>query len=862
MPRSWIFPLAVVLLGLVAALFLWPEKVSPPVQALESLAQVDDSSPLETAPVDPAPAAKQPPPASERVELATTDAEVDVAPSALQPQYEGDDGFTLRVIDAITRQPIPGADVYIKETPEFYRQLRLQQHNTAARTLIKLLPLIGKHYQADSSGIVRLAPLAKDFVAMATKGNLLGSKNWIPITSNTADILMRVNRPFTIHVVRANGVPVEGAPVTVQSEVNGYSSTRRFLRTDDQGSTTFDGLCTLINSSRGVQTFYAKLDVPNRTSELSQQQRVKLTDSIFKTGSVTLTMPPIGGVRISILDPQGNLSTESGVVELNLKESVDGSPTAITLSEAVVNGIAEFPYIGLGTALTAEYHPPNGRNSESISLAGPLQAGEWVETSIRTTDWPVYTGILLSPDGDPISDSNFDLKIEFQYQNGPHESRGQFHTDASGKFSCEASPPLPSATPLSQRAIFSAEWKEFGKCDATLSLPDQPLPGENPIGEVTLQALPIVLSGRIIDEQDLAIAAAKIEVFCNPPSAAGSMNLGRIQTYTAESKPDGTFIIQGRVVENSSCFVIVDADGYESFRQDFSPGLVDVDFRLGKAGVLLGSVLLDQGIPHDQLSLTMKRAQRNASIRLHPSEDPGLFNFRFEGNTDIPYTFLIDSRWDENFFTLEGIILSPNAATRPPKLQPVDLRGRFHQLKVFVQNEEGQRIDAGLSIVEENRTRSTSMNAGAITLLLATPVKSITLGATGYISKTILDPGPEVTVTLERALEVLVQLPPEFLQYRGMNLSLRVISKKTQEPLPSKPFDSFGKSTLFVPGTGEYEISLLILKHRRGGFFSEANFLKLGSHNIERTGQTLTLAVDQAALDKVVDLVDLVEQGD
>jgi hypothetical protein len=840
--------LAVVLLGLVAALFLWPEKISPPIQATESLAPAENSSPPETAKVDPAPAANS---ASERIELATTDAEVDVPPSALEPQYEGDDGFTLRVIDAITRQPVPGADVYIKDQREFYRQLRLRPRNSPDRVRIRLLPLIGRHFQTDDSGVVRLPPMSLRSLAMATKGNLIGLNDSIQKDADAADLFMRANQLLTVHVVRTNGEPVEGAVVTIQTEARSYANTRASQATDALGSASFEGLCTLVNPNYGTQKFFARLEVPIHLTAGIELQRQEFTEQLFEPTELTFTLPPSGGVRIAILDSQGLASSDPGVVQLHLEGSVRGSPTDMTLTAEVLNGVAEFPYVGLGTALTAEYRASNRSNSDSISLAGPQTAGAWVEATIVATDWPVLVGVLLDSDGKPLADTDFDVRLEFQYQDSGYSTGGRSHTDEFGKFSYELPRIRLTETLLSRRCIFSILQVGLSKLEAVQQISNELQPGKNDLGEITLLAAPILLSGRVLDWEDRPISGAAVTLACEPPESSGIL-LG--QDFQVSSDLNGAFLIQGKARENSLSYVKIQAEGFQSLRQDISLGQQGLEFRLGLAGQLLGSVRIDENIDFSLLSFRMNKSHREEIIRLRPSADPTLFNLQFEGDPESLYTLNVTSNLYEDFLTLKNISLPQGGELRPPELQPLDLRGLIHQVKIVAQNERGQWLDATLAITDDQGTRSTNMNGGAVTLISPMPIHEITLSATGYLSKTIVNPAPELTVTLERAVEVVVQLPLEFLHYRGMKISLRVTSKDSQASLPSRPFDPSGKSTLFVPETGVYEISLLVLKQE--GFYSESNFLRLGSHNIERTGQLITLAVDQSALDKVVDLVD------
>jgi hypothetical protein len=849
--------LAVVLLGLVAALFLWPEKVSTPVQANELRDPIVVADLAETATVDPARETSQVSPASERVELATTDSEVDVSPSAFEPQYEGEGGFTLRVLDAITRKPIPGADVYIKDQTEFYRQLRQLPRNSPERTLVNLLPLIGKHYQANAAGEVRLAALTEVSLAMATKGDFLGLEDWIRVKPDAANILMRVNRPFTINVVQADGEPVAGAPVTVQSEVEFFASTRAYRHTNAQGSASFGGLCTMIDSSRGVQTFFARLEVPVLLTAQTEMQRVNVTDQIFEAGIVTLSMPPTGGVRISILDPEGNPSTESGIVNLNLEERENGPPGGISPTVEVVNGVAEFPYVGLGTSLTAEYRPQNVSNSDSISFPGPAEAGVWIETSITLTDWPTFTGVLLNPEGDPLSELDFDLKIKYRYQDGDYQDGVRFRTDEQGYFRCEIPQAFPSRILLSQQVVFSAEYGQFGECEATLDLPPKPQPGENPLGEIQLQATPVLLAGRVLDMENNPIHGAELMIYCSPPRSSGLMNLGRNQKFRAQCNAEGNFVIQGKVEENSSSFVTVNATGYNSFRQDISLGQVDVDFHLGKAGVLLGSILLDEGIDSAKLSISMKRRLQQDTIRLSPTAKPNLFQFRYEGNCDTPYVFRVDENSlvsilnGEGLFVLEGVLLPQGGEIRPPELQPLDLRGRIKQYKFIVQDREGQRIDATLSLKSERGSSSTSINRGAATLISSVPITEIAVSAPGFISQTIVDPGPEQTITLEKAMKAEVQLPTQYLHYRGMEIDLQVKSEQNQTLLRTGPFDSTGHTDLYFPAPGSYQFSLRVSKME--GNFGTSKSLNIGDIDLEHAGQVIELSVDQTALDQIVD---------
>jgi hypothetical protein len=857
MPRSKLFPLAIVLLGVVAALIFWPEKDSILVEASEDNVIVAEEASSDLGLATATPDAKVAAIANESNRIEGLASATESNSKAIHPQYEGEDAITITAIDGITHQSMGDAAIYILSVEEWRKERSKLRRNNHARTRVALLHKFGTRFQTDANGVLRIQPPAGSYFASAVKGDYVGIVSQYSDFLNDVEISLRLDRAITARVIDAAGEAVAGVLVAIQSTAGSYVHNRGSQRTNAQGATTFRDLCTLIDPKQAGQKFFLRLDVPTDLASGNEIQRVELTEEVYDAEEIVFTLPEAGGVRITILNSKGEISDEGGSVSLSLAESISGSPANFHLVEDVIDGVAEFPFVGLGTSLLVEYQVKDGGNGDGIELVGPLQAGEWIAASITKTDWPYLTGVLLDPDGNPWVESNFRLTVERVYRMGQSNYGSNLKTDSEGRFRYDLPQSTPNRMPKSQRGVATADISGYGKCEASFDFPTEPLPGENDVGVFILSKSHLLISGRVLDEEGNPIPTALVEIQYKKkkePATGTSLRLSsRQRSIEGKVKRNGEFGIFGEIPDASQYTLQIKADGYQTLTQEITLGQEGLVFRLVDAGVLMGSILLDPGIDHGLFRIQFQqKGKRYERISIQATDNPNLLQLRSEGKSDAPYSLEIETRLGDELLMLDNLFLTPGEELRPPELQPLDLRGKLIQIHIALQDLKGNRIRGNLSIEKERGSAGMGVNGGGATLLSTNPYDKIVLSSEGYISKTILNVTTDQVVTLEKAMKVSVTVPAQFLSYREMGLYLSVLSKEPRTRLAVGEFDKSGRVDFSVPSMGVYEFELKLMDGGDGFFRAHYNFESYDL-SIDHAGQVIHLPVNQSKLDAKID---------
>jgi Carboxypeptidase regulatory-like domain len=813
MPHIRIYAFAALLLACLAALIFWPDgeiPMGPGGQEVPVLV-----IPAETAEADSMPEAEVL--ADQRTEVNT--AATGDTTSPFLPSYTGPDALTIQVLSADTKLPVADADVYIIDL-EVVSQKQVEEAAERWNTgYYQMLRTYGHHYRCNRDGVVSV-PRPKDFpLVLAEKGDSNALRNTPRSGTSKVKLYLRFNRTLAVTVVDASGFPQAGIPVASLMEDSVMRHTNFTLVTDASGRVVFEYVDSLLDSGskNGIQ--FVELGFPMAEEMKTEDQRVELSKSVVERGEVTLRLPPMGSVRIRVLDDQNEPYLGPGMITLNERDPAKGYFKNIRISSPLTEGVAEFAHVGLGTHLQAAFKARRSDDEEYTTFAGPTRSGEPIEASLTRAGRIVVTGTLLIPNGRALAEkSALFSSLEKTTLGlspsiiGSHSDKVQ--TDSVGRFRYEM--PLPSieGSQSSYTLEIKVELEDEGELSVTVDIPESWPTGEHDLGKLNLRPGKILLAGRVIGPDGEAVGGANIGLAAAGISASGQETWTVAPLLKTQTDADGNFTLLGSPPEAPAYRVQISAGGYESFELEVELGQQDLELVLSKYAVLSGSIRFGGGISDRDVMAFMLLDGEPEYVDLFGSGDPTLATLRFHGKSKIPYAFEVRSMLGETVFRLENVVLQSGTITKPPELQPLDLSALFHTLHIRVENRLGETIDAEILNKSNYGWVKYRSSLDGITLVSLPPFEAIAIQAPGYAGKLLNNPVADQVVVLDDGLKVFLQIPAHFVDYRGFRLSARVYPVQGPERSPlattheATEFDANGRADLAIPDPGEYEVYL------------------------------------------------------
>jgi hypothetical protein len=645
---SWLALLMLLLVALVAT-FLWRPRAEGDAASADSTKGADLSSLASMTAVEVDEDERRIAPEAANVAAGTNS----------EPARAIRDGLVrVRVLHLETLEPLSGAHVRWAEVE------RLQDPG--------FVPLVfdpdveerwskhGRSTTSDAAGEVWLEVPSTMLHIEATLGNLHGRLSLWPDSNADQVLLLGPDDGLTVEVVHADGSPAAGVGVVCRSG----SATNTF--TMPEGFTGADGLVRLAEVRRNALGGGEGL-LRVRACFLGPESVERLLDSRpWPTQIVRLELPPAGWIHVRCVDARGEPLRE------NLHVSVlEGSPMARTGPSRwfAKAGELELPCIASGQSIgISAQRPDSGRplSSTQVKVAAPLRAGERVEVELVLKP-PRFrlSGRALRPDGTPLVNAVLLLSTE-----GRTGGLGRATTAVDGKFEFwlhswldePAEPPKLTATRLG--------------LTAPLKLPSGPSDPEFHIGDVLLTELPLLASGRVVDEHGRGVGGATLGIEKRPRAAdaeAGEWKLDRSQSF--ESERDGRFVLR-RNLDDSELRLVAARGPRAAKPVEFEPGATDLQVVL-PAGVppLLGRVLVES---HDATK-HLRFECGSATLRWR---DVG--RFELQRKDDEPIDLEIFTDGESSSAEIPLVRIADLRDPHDPRLQAIDLRPLVRELRFEV----------------------------------------------------------------------------------------------------------------------------------------------------------------------------------
>lgn len=229
------------------------------------------------------------------------------------------------------------------------------------------------------------------------------------------------------------------------------------------------------------------------------------------------------------------------------------------------------------------------------------------------------------------------------------------------------------------------------------------------------ERLPLIVSGRVIDELGKPVDHVRVSVRCSGPRTGASQPW--IATRQVTTSSSGQFELRGADTPDS---LVLSASklGYSDSEASLAaPGEGRAELVLRRGGVVAGRVLVDQEIRLDSMRLSLdarfKGGNHDLSLPsfewgLRPSADGG-FSFEEVGARQVRLSVLVEG---EHVMDIGDIPVGVAGTPPDPRLDPLDLRGRFQLLTIELQDDVGRILPSGTVVLRDPMMPRTRMIQG------------------------------------------------------------------------------------------------------------------------------------------------------
>jgi len=872
-PKLLLVVVAALLLGAVAWSFLRQDAL-PPVSRPGERAANGDAAQSATEVVD---AMREHVDGdADVVEAATHRREVVESYESLLPLPDDVEWTPIRVVDAETEEPVPGAAVrwYDATVQTAIRERELVDigDQTIWKDHEQLALRFGWFTTSDERGVARVHR-GDGTCVVARKDGRYGridiNAGLVPPSDGFA-VELEPDLGFDVQVVDDAGRPAAGVPIMVGvfAEDGAYvrphswgpltmsagpdatariPHTQQLPKLEDEGAPQHYRVCTAVPGYEDAGVAFDPKAPP--------------------TEPVVLQLPALGSiaVRCEILGEQ--VTPDSATMyEQSQQRSRSFMFGGGYVRRPDDDGVVRFRFVPAGK----EFHigATCDGNWVGQKVTGPAAGVELAVVLRPDADAMMLTGRLLGPDRAPLAKQSVLLRV-----NGDVHHYSKHETGEDGRFLALLGKKQEKSQAKSIEFTLEVEGKEAIVASAA---PRELRAGIEDLGDIVLQADELIVAGRCVVDGEPVEARGSIEY--SRVAVDGERQWWRHYEARWLVREDGTFEMRGKV-DADLLRLYVFAEGCRHREPiEFRRGQRDLLVELERGSKLAATMLVpDAGWQTLQASLT--RTDALPGSEEHDKKFDGGVGKRGDGRQQADwaglaagtYTMAIEAAgFPEPLHVVPDIIV-PLPEAGDPRLVDIDLRERLRvQIVRFfdadwkpIENVEGALFPLGQP--ESEVLRGHACWGKESQLLLPSDDPTMTVGVVGYRPQRVvcagepldvrLDPWPRSVVTVSTSVEL-----PE-----GAYLRLRIAPPGGDNRRWEAMWQSGRVSELFGPPSRYQRVEngqasllvgdeprLLQLKVQKG---NKSVYVRIPKHTISLRDPAVTVTVADEALQKAIDAV-------
>ncbi len=661
----------------------------------------------------------------------------------------------------------------------------------------------GETFLADQEGVVWLPRSNHSALATCRHGDRWG---FVEFRGDYQRVELRLfpDAKLSVRVVAApGGAPLAGAQVAVHYQWRGESDILATRETNLAGLAEFDHVRQY---GRHYWSHTEELSV--RLSGLYEPPVGVTFDPWNPPGEpIELVLPPSATIEAEVLAQDGTRFEGPALVRVVQASADDKRPFSDqgrTIARPTVGGVATFRQIEPGVALRLRVETNDRHHCVPVAIRSPAaDESERVHLELEQR-LPVIEGRLVDTEGLPIASQPVISKL--------FSSTKTLYTDPEGHFRHALSFAINRPEPLTYELHLKAEDERDLVAMTELAGPLQSRTYD--LGDLVLEASPVLVEGRVVDPDGRPIPGALLRVTYH--DGKSHKRLTELDTFSRE---DGSFRIAGHAPAASLGLRARHPSFAGNPIETFRAGSKNVEIVMSSAGRLTGSLLLDEEWHTDFCQVMLRRAGENEWSEWGQMFRPG--RFEFVALEPGVYTLRVATTTETAVgVDVEGIVVEAGETTRDSRLFGIDLRSKLKRIEVQVTSLDGTPIEEGVlhhravgAVEWDPESAEVSEGLGHVFTLL----DEVDLFVEAERFRTAYLPGvredQEVALDAGIPVRLIWKKPPPRKGNRRLSVRIAPLRGDDPELYASYSVHSKKKSKVqFFPKAGTYQVRYRVLE--------------------------------------------------
>jgi hypothetical protein len=512
-----------------------------------------------------------------------------------------------------------------------------------------------------------------------------------------------------VRVVDPRRAPVAGVEVRLLRGVPSWPRAVATATSDGDGRVSFDDLDLLDARALRTDRFGIGTSIPSVDSPPTEVDvRSPPADP------VEIVVPATGRLVVELHGEDGDLVDEAGDLDVSPAYAAArrvtlgaAEPVRVSARRSFEGGRVVLPHVAAGLGLDLHARLKSGREIQGRS-AGPSQAGEEVTVVLSVpAPGPFLAGRLLDESGAPLRNvalaasviSAIGDRVYSRDLSGITDEEGLFRLDATG------------ATLAWDEVLRRDQERSHAQIQFTVAGPDreverrvkvacpEPVAGVADLRDVRMPRFAELARGFVVDDAGSPVAGIEVGLQrLDDHAKLGGDAIGRALLAEGTSDARGAFVLRGEDPGEGFGVRAVTGEALAHLLAPppipLHPSAGDLRLVLTRVGSIEARILLAEGTSAKALDVKIARSD-GTTIALRWPEiafDGGVwFDGLAPGSYDLEFTRAF-ARDVAPLIRLERVVVPAGGPSIDPRLDAVDLRGRFHSIEVEARTADGQRV--------------------------------------------------------------------------------------------------------------------------------------------------------------------------
>lgn len=722
--------------------------------------------------------------------------------------------------------PLPHAEVLFLDLASL-REEDEQAFLDEGDDLDHYLAAHSRRFRADGEGRLFLPVSSRGAILRGRTADRSGIRPLLP--DATAPMLLELDSDphLLVRVFDASGAPAIGVPVAVRFEDAEGDVELITARTESpDGSARLRQVEDVADMIEAEGTAYLVPQIP-----LLEPLEVPFDCRALPAEPLELHLPPCGRLEVRVRGPDGEPPRESMVVSASVLAPHEVARHAPGLAGELPRQITRYPdeegrvvfdRVAVGGTAAVSAQVPGAPEPVVSTLPGPHAEGETVRIELRLEEvTPVLVGRLFDAGGAPLESVVVEAEIRVEIAEDAWRTRldRRIRTETDGAFRLPLTVmehPLFGEDPpvlIPELRISTLATEAEPPKGARLSLPSHLAPGPHDLGDVVLETVPLVASGRVLDTAGEGVEGARVHFFRD--ARHGFDREPRwvpCPGFRTISRVDGGFEVRGWADEGTYALDVQRRNYLSADRVEFPVGARELAIVLRQGGVIVGGLLLGEEISRRDVHITAVVPETAETVKARAGRS-GLFRLRGvpPGGCRVEVAAAEEKRIFEN------VIVRAGETTRDPRLARIDLRGSLHRFVLEVVDSEGEAVSGFNAYYcvpggTPSRERLVYGRDGRAEILTTHEVLDVTIVARGYRRRCLERVQGDERIVLEAGIPIRLVVS-DLRVFGGDRPRLMVVADPVDSRLPGTSRTAYltreergGVMTLAQPGRHVVEI--------------------------------------------------------